>query len=121
MIFRPFTELKPAMASMDATGFKEAHLPERHLKESNWNLYRVYKNREEFVEVEGEAVYDALAKSGVTRPFKIIRAMKELGSVLTPTFLAEDTEPHETAPKSEIPQNGVIDPPAAGASTTPDA
>ena len=90
-------------------------LPARHLKEQNWNTYRVYKNEKEFVTIEGEAAYDAIAKSGIPKPLRVIRAMKELGDVLTDVELLAQTD-ITPKPPMEIPKSGVIPPPAPASS-----
>ena len=90
--------------------FDDMPLPARLLKEQNWNSYRVYKNEKEFVTIEGEAAYDAIAKSGIPKPFRVVRTMKELGDVLTSVELLEKTD-HGTAALAEIPKSGLIPPP----------
>lgn len=119
LIFRPFTDEKLGNAAHIKQAFLEVTLPVRHLKERNWNSYRVYSSRDEFVEVEGEAVYDALAKSGVRRPYKIIRSMRELGSVLTQKFFTDEGADPVIAAPSEVPQSGIIAPPTGEAAESP--
>jgi hypothetical protein len=91
--------------------FAEILLPERCLKETNWNNYHIYKNATEFVKVEADAAYEAIAKSGIARPFKVVRAMKEVGSVLTVNNMAEQLHAIHDKPE-EIPQNSIIAPPS---------
>ena len=91
--------------------FSPIVLPERHLKENNWNRYHIYKSRTEFVTIEADAAYEAIAKSGVARPFKVIRAMKEVGDVLTVNNMEEQLEPTHEKPE-ELPQSGIIEPPS---------
>lgn len=92
--------------------FAPIHLPHKNLKEQNWNSYRVYKNAKEFVTVEGEAAYDAIAKSGVEHPVKVVRTMKELSDVLSTRFFQEQME-GVAAEKGvvTVPKSGIIDPP----------
>jgi hypothetical protein len=90
--------------------FAEIVLPERQLKETNWNNYHIYKNATEFVKVEADAVYEAIAKSGIARPFKVVRAMKEVGSVLTVENMAEQLEASHSK-HEELPKNSIIAPP----------
>lgn len=98
-------------ASKPEKPFAEIVLPERCLKETNWNNYHIYKNATEFVKIEADAAYEAIAKSGIARPFKVVRAMKEVGSVLTAQNMAEQLEvSHER--HEEIPSNSIIDPPS---------
>lgn len=91
--------------------FTEIVLPERHLKETNWNNYHIYKNATEFVKVEADAAYEAIAKSGIARPFKVVRAMKEVGDVLTVNNMAEQLEATQVKPE-ELPKNSIIEPPS---------
>ena len=93
--------------------FGEITLPARHLKEQNWNSYRIYKSETEFVTIEGEAAYDAIAKSGVPNPLRVVRAMKELGDVLTSVQLLEQTD-NIQAVVEEVSKSssGIIAPPA---------
>lgn len=111
MIFRPFCDEKPAGSGKATYDFQAVMLPSRKMKEKNWNTYRVYKDKKEFVDVEGETVYDALVKSEVKHPYKITRALRELGSVLDKQFFLEELEAPEGFHKSEVPENGVIEPP----------
>jgi hypothetical protein len=90
--------------------FAEILLPERQLKETNWNNYYIYKNATEFVKVEADAAYEAIAKSGIARPFKVVRAMKAVGDVLTVSNMAEQLEVIQEKPE-EIPKNSIIEPP----------
>jgi len=94
-----------------ALPFEQMILPARNLKEQNWNSYRVYKNATEFVTVEGEAAYEAIAKSGVAKPLRVVRTMKEVGDILTSIDLLEQTE--GAKPDVEkVPDNGIIAPPS---------
>lgn len=113
MIFRPFCDHKPAGSGKVACNFQDVPLPSRKMKEKSWNSYRVYKDKKEFVEVEGESVYEALTKSEVKHPYKIVRALKELGSVLDKQFFLDELEAPEGIAKSEVPENGVIEPPTS--------
>lgn len=110
------TSITAYMQAMEAReakvekSFSEIALPERCLKETNWNNYHIYKNATEFVKVEADAAYEAIAKSGIARPFKVVRAMKEVGDVLTVQNMAEQLEViHEK--QEEFPKNSIIEPP----------
>ncbi len=107
------------MAAMEARDakplqpFDSIPLPERHLKETNWNNYHIYSSPTEFVKVEANAAYEAIAKSGITRPLKVIRAMKEVGDILTFKNMAETLEADVKEQPEKLAENGIIEPPQA--------
>lgn len=106
-----YMQAMEARVSTPEKPFAEIVLPERCLKETNWNNYHIYKNAKEFVKVEADAAYEAIAKSGIARPFKVIRAMKEVGDVLTVSNMAEQLQVSHDKPE-EIPRNSIIEPPS---------
>ncbi len=55
-----------------ASIFQPLELHKKGLKASSY-CYRVYKNSDEFVEVEAKSAYDAMLASEVKSPFKIVR------------------------------------------------
>jgi hypothetical protein len=111
------TSISSFMAAIETRGakplqpFEQITLPERHLKETNWNNYNIYKSASEFITVEAEAAYEAIAKSGILRPFKVVRAMKEVGDVLTAQNMAETLQVDIKEKQDKVPENGIIDPP----------
>jgi hypothetical protein len=54
------------------------------------NIYWVYKSKNDFVEIEAESAFDAIKKSQINSPYKIIQAKKILNNlVIPPHLLAE--------------------------------
>ncbi len=52
-------------------------------------VYRVYKTPKEFVTVEAENVSDAITKSEIPVPVKVVRAASEIGYLIQSGYIAE--------------------------------
>ena len=111
--FSPMGEVHSLLSEPVDLPFDDIPFPALHLKEQNWNSYRVYKTETEFVTVEGEAAYDALAKSGIAKPVKMIRTLKTLGNVLNNQYFQESFADISLHVPPEIPKSGLIAPPSA--------
>lgn len=47
--------------------------------------YKVFKNSEDFVVIQADTASQAVEKSGISRPFRVVRLGSELGTVLDQT------------------------------------
>lgn len=84
-----------ALALME---FEPINLPLRMLSTEALRGYRVYRNPAEFVTVEASMAAEAIEKSGVANPFKVVRAELEVKDVLPPELLKSiDKQPSQGA------------------------
>lgn len=79
-----------AMAKME---FEPIILPLRVISEEAVQGYRVYKNPTEFVTVDAAMAAEAIEKSGVSNPFRVVRAELEVSDVLGPELLKSIDKP----------------------------
>ncbi len=72
--------------------------------------YRIYKSRTEFVEIVASSAKEAMEKTGVKNPLRIVRMDLERAAVLPPSFfkdsqpaVVENTAESATTPPPESP------------------
>lgn len=83
-----FADLPQGGESPADETFKEFNLPHKKLEQGG-NGYKIYKDAKEFVMAEGQSAAEALEKSGVTNPYKIIRASREFQSIIAGGLLVD--------------------------------
>jgi len=83
-----FADLPKGSGSVDSDVFKGLHFPHKKL-EQGANGYKIYKDAKEFVMAEGESAAEALEKSGVTNPYKIVRANRESSCIIAGCLLVD--------------------------------
>ncbi len=79
----------PQGAEIPSDGvFAALHFPHKKLEQGS-NGYKIYKDAKEFVMAEGQSAAEALEKSGVANPYKIVRASRESNSIIAGGLLTD--------------------------------
>ena len=93
-----------AVRHHDDAEFLPVMFPERVWQESNYDLrYHVFTSESERVTIPAISAIDAITKSGVNKPFKIMRG-SSLGEAITGVIQAGRLVPADQ-PDSELPQD----------------
>lgn len=109
-----FTPVIDAIPHAEIAVFHDIQFPIRHSKQGQSTAYRVYrsKDKNDFIEVEGQAAYDVLAKCGVNKPYRVIKAKSEVSTILSLNELTIPEHSVELPKPSDL--NAIIEPPATG-------
>ena len=88
-------------------------LPHKKLSDLAHKTYHVYKDHNEFVEVEAQTASEALEKSGVKNPAKIKRAHVDIGTLIEKKMIVDaSTEVAAPAPTAVVPAEATPPQPA---------
>lgn len=69
--------------------FENLSLPQRGISNGITGGYRVYKNADDFVDVEASLVSEAIEKSGIISPYKIERIGVRIKNIIEPSALKQ--------------------------------
>ncbi|NDF12521.1 MAG: hypothetical protein EB060_06910 [Proteobacteria bacterium] len=85
--------------------------------------YRVYTSATEFVLVEAPAAREAIEKSGVKKPVRVVRAEHDLGKVVKKQFLVDAITQEANTPEAPglTPQETVANPENPATTAAPPA
>jgi hypothetical protein len=72
--------------------FQHLAIPKTQWAEKEDNKYQVYSNKNDFVTVCAENASEAVAKSEITKPYKITRVLYELFSIIDQKMIKSDGE-----------------------------
>jgi len=86
-------------------GFKSIKLPKRSLSGAKAVGYKVYKAPGDFVMIDAETATEALQKSGIIKPFKVVRASAEGSGVISPGRLHSVDEDNDSKEKNTAPED----------------
>ncbi len=87
--------------------FGELKYPKRGFKEKNEaTTYRIYKNKKDFILVEANTALEAIRKSEITTPFKVVKYSK-LNETAIPTSVLDELQDidEDSSSASSIPNN----------------
>ncbi len=65
------------------------------------NLYFVYKNETEYVEIKSLTARDAIALSGVTQPHMVVKVTNDSLNIVNQEMLKNDEENKEIPPENQ--------------------
>lgn len=84
-----------------AKEFMDIALKQKKFKDEYMQGYHVYKDAQEFVLVEADAATEAIEKSGVNKPYKVVRSSQDVGAVIAALFFEDiANENAEATPKA---------------------
>ncbi len=75
------------MTATTLATFEMLELPRRVISDAAVTGYRVYTSASEFVMIEAALASEAIAKSGIEKPYKVVRTALEIGTVLESALL----------------------------------
>ncbi len=70
--------------------FAPIDFPHRHLTDKCARNYRVYKDAKEYISIEALTAKEAIEKSGIESPYRVIREKSEIGEVISPEYIIKD-------------------------------
>lgn len=85
--------------------FSHLNVPILKVKGKDESHYLVFRDAKDFVKVEAETITEALAKSGIEKPYKVVHTVFDLNKVMDESMLLREntdaTTPSDQPPSSE--------------------
>lgn len=81
--------------------FSELSVPHLCLKDKNTRRYLVYKDKQEFIEVEADTVKEAVQLSQIESPYKVIHYLAVVGKVMDNSQLIKENSEEEPVVSEE--------------------
>lgn len=82
-----YRSLLSFMPPGDKETFETFNIPSMRFRNRSDRRYLVYKNASEYMEVEANNAQDAIDKSGVIQPFKVVHVVRNLKGVINQVAL----------------------------------
>lgn len=105
--FVPITQGTPEPSKkLGQKEFGELPMPHLCLKDKNTRRYLVYKDKQEFIEVEADTVKEAVQLSQIESPYKVVHYLAVVDKVMDNSLLIkEDNEEKPDRPEEKKEDN----------------